>query len=209
MPAKTKKTKKKTVQEPWHVLRRSSIHNRGVFAAREIPRGQRVVEYVGERINKTEGKRRADALLAKSKKTGGAAVYIFDMNSRWDLDGDIPGNDAKYINHSCEPNCQVYDVRGRLFITAKRRLYAGEELTYNYGFDLEHWEEHPCRCGSPHCVGYIVDRKYWKKLAADIQKKASAKNGHKLNGKEPHYDPLHAQHKRGAVVTKKKKKKAA
>jgi hypothetical protein len=186
----------------WHVVRESSIHNTGVFAARDIPRGTKIIEYVGERINKTEGKRRADALLAKSKDTGGAAVYIFDLNERWDLDGDVPWNTARFINHSCEPNCAVYDYRGRLWITAKRRIAQGEELTYNYGFDLEHWEDHPCRCGTASCVGHILDRKYWRKLAAEKKRRAGA-----LPGTPQHfYDPLHAARKtrtRKPAATKK------
>jgi hypothetical protein len=68
------------------------------------------------------------------------------------------------MNHSCDPNCIPYDVSGRIWIYAKRRIKAGEELSYNYGFDLEHWEEHPCLCGTEKCVGHIVDRKFWPKL---------------------------------------------
>ena len=175
----------------WYVVRTSRIHNTGVFAARDIPRGTKIIEYVGERINKTEGKRRADALLAQSKDTGGAAVYIFDLNKRWDLDGDVSWNTARFINHSCEPNCAVYDYRGRLWITAKRRIGAGEELTYNYGFDLEHWDDHPCRCGSATCVGHILDKKYWKKLAAEKKKRASAQAA----ASQHYFDPLHAAKK--------------
>ncbi len=181
--------------KPWYIVRRSSIHQRGVFARRDIPKGTRIIEYVGERITKAESKRRADALIEKSKKTGGAAVYIFDINKRIDLDGDVKYNTARLINHSCEPNCEVFDERSRIWIYAKRAIRKGEELCYNYGFDLEHWDEHPCRCGSAQCVGHIVHRKHWKrlhKLIANKKLQAGAKKAARREGHESPADVMHA-----------------
>lgn len=132
------------------------------------------MEYVGERITKAESRRRADRLMASARRTGGAAVYIFDINSKIDLDGNVPWNPARLINHSCEPNCQAYIERGRIWIDARRRIKKGEELSYNYGFDLEHWREHPCRCGSSRCIGYIVARKYWQRLLRLIDARRAA-----------------------------------
>jgi hypothetical protein len=155
-------------------LRQSAIHNCGVFAAADIPPDTRIVEYVGERISKKESARRGLELMERSKATGEAAVYIFTLNSRYDLDGSQGENPARYINHSCEPNCQAYIERGRIFIYSLRRIRRGEELTYNYGFDWDTWEEHPCLCGKPKCVGYIVDKKHWPRLRRVLKKRGAA-----------------------------------
>lgn len=180
--SKSNPPKKAAAVKPWHVVKQSSIHSRGVFAARDIPKGTEVLEYLGEKISKKESKRRADDRLARAKETGEAAVYIFDLNAKWDLDGSsVEPNDARFINHSCDPNCEAYqDEEDRIFITAERDIKKGQELTYNYGFDLEHWDDHPCLCGSETCVGFIVDKKHWRKLLKVIEKRAHAVR--KLNG---------------------------
>lgn len=148
----------------WWIVRRSSIHQRGVFARVDIPKGTPVIEYIGEKITKAESERRGNALAARAAKTGGAAVYIFTLNQRYDLDGGKPNNTARLINHSCDPNCEAFISRGRIWIYSKREIPAGTELSFNYGFELDTWEDHPCRCGTARCVGYIVDEKYWPKL---------------------------------------------
>lgn len=159
--------------------RRSTIHNAGVFALRDIAKGERIIEYVGERITKAESDRRATAQLEKSKmKKSAGAVYIFEINKRYDLDGDVPYNLAKYINHSCEPNAKSENDRGHIWILAKRAIAKGEEITYDYGYDIDNYRDHPCRCGSAHCVGYIVRRSQWKKLKtllALLRKKGAKK----------------------------------
>lgn len=163
-------------------VKRSSIHNRGIFAKHDIPNDTPIIEYVGEKITKAESKRRGDALMEKAKKTGCAAVYVFTLNQRHDIDGGKGHNPARYINHSCAPNCEAYIIRGRIWIYSLREIKAGEELTYNYGFDADTWDEHPCRCGSDRCIGYIVEEKQWPKLLRILQKiEAKAKAG-KLNG---------------------------
>ena len=63
--------------------------------------------------------------------------YIFDLNKRYDLDGNIPNNPGKYINHTCEPNCRAYNVKGEIWVYSTRRIKAGQELGYNYGYDIE------------------------------------------------------------------------
>ncbi len=145
-------------------VRGSEIHGRGVYAAKFIPVDAKVIEYVGERIGKEESERRANRLHSKSKKTGGAAVYIFTLSKNFDIDGDVPWNTARLINHSCEPNCQAWIEGRKIFIHALRDIPAGEELTFDYGFDVDCYEDHPCRCGRPACVGYIVSRSQWKEL---------------------------------------------
>jgi SET domain-containing protein len=157
-------------QKYW-VVRGSSIHNRGLFARIDIPKDAAIIEYVGEKITKAESTRRGLALEARARKTGGAAVYIFTLNSRYDLDGASPKNPARLMNHSCEPNCEAFISRGRIWLHAMRDIQQGEELTFNYGFGLDTWEDHPCRCGKPSCVGYILDKKYWKRLKLILKRR--------------------------------------
>lgn len=137
-------------------VRGSVIHGRGLFARRAIRAGTKIVEYLGELIDKEESTRRGLALMESSKQTGGASVYIFDLNETHDLDGNFEWNPARLCNHSCEPNCEVVNEEDRLFMYALRDISKGEELSFDYGYDIEHFMEHPCRCGSASCVGYIV-----------------------------------------------------
>ncbi|MFC5454100.1 SET domain-containing protein [Prosthecobacter fluviatilis] len=165
-------------------VRSSSIHNRGIFARCDIPNDSPIIEYVGEKITKAESARRGEALVERSKKTGGAAVYVFTLNQKYDIDGAKGNNPARYINHSCDPNCEAFIIRGRIWIYSLRDIKAGEELTYNYGFDVDTWDEHPCRCGTDRCVGFIVEEKQWPKLLRKLEKlERDSKSGKlKLNG---------------------------
>lgn len=191
-----------TSKRLWKV-KRSSIHNRGIFAAADIPNDTPIIEYVGEKITKAESTRRGDALLERSKKTGGAAVYVFTLNKKYDIDGAKGLNPARYINHSCNPNCEAYIVRGRIWIYSLRKIKAGDELTYNYGFDADTWDDHPCRCGSPNCVGYIVERKQWPKLLRILQKleRDAAAGKPLLNG---HAAPAPKKSRKKATTSRKK-----
>lgn len=137
-------------------IRRSGIHGRGVFAIRRIRRGTRIVEYVGEKIDKETSTARGLALYEESQRTGGASVYIFDLNKDWDLDGNKPYNPARLINHSCDPNCEMVNEDDQLFLYALRDIRQEEEITFDYGYDIQHFLDHPCRCGSENCVGFIV-----------------------------------------------------
>jgi SET domain-containing protein len=159
---------------PAYEIRRSLIHGTGVFAARDLRKGERILEYLGERISKDESERRGLALMEKAQHDGGAAVYIFTLDDEWDLDGDQPDNDARLINHSCEPNCDAWNYDSRLFIEARRAIKKGEELGFNYGFSVDTWEDHPCRCGMPKCAGYIVAREEWPKLRRAMAAKLRA-----------------------------------
>jgi hypothetical protein len=137
-------------------IRASGIHGKGVFATRTIRRGARILEYVGELISKREANRRGLALLEQARGNGGPAVYIFSLNARFDIDGNKPWNPARLVNHACDPNCEMLNVDDRLFLHALRDIARGEELSFDYGYALEHFRDHPCRCGSPRCIGYIV-----------------------------------------------------
>lgn len=156
----------------WCEIRRSGIHGRGLFATRDIPKGTCIIEYIGEKLGKEESNRRGWERIDFAKKTGDAAVYIFTLNDDFDIDGNVPWNAARLINHSCAPNCEAYIDNDAIWIGALRKIKKGEELYYNYGFDLESYEDHPCLCGSKKCVGYIAGEEFWPKL----KKKLAAKS---------------------------------
>ncbi len=151
--------------------RSSEIHGTGVYAVKEIPTGKRIIEYLGERIDKEESERRATAQMELAEKTGDAAVYIFTLNKKWDLDGNVPWNTARLLNHSCDPNCEAWIEEKQIFLYSLRDIEEGEELTFDYGFDIENYKDHPCLCGSDNCVGYIVGRDYWDELADRLSQK--------------------------------------
>jgi len=130
----------------------SAIHGTGGYARRDITSGTRVIEYVGEKITKAESLRRCEQ----------DNQYIFTLDDEFDLDGNVPWNPARFINHSCAPNCEAELDEGRVWVLALRDIKAGEELTFNYGYDLEDYREHPCRCGVPECVGYIVAEEFFE-----------------------------------------------
>ena len=138
---------------------RSPIHGFGGFAKIAIPKGARVIEYLGIKISKQESLRRCEI----------NNEYIFAINDEWDLDGNIEWNPARFLNHSCSPNCEVVLENDRLWITASRDIQPGEEITLNYGYDLESYKEHPCRCGAANCAGYIVAGELFDHVAKNMR----------------------------------------
>ena len=140
----------------WITWGQSTIHGRGVYAQRVIPRETKIIEYLGERITKAESERREVARVDREQRGEDGSVYIFDLNLRHDLDGSAEWNTARLINHSCAPNCRSETVRGHIWIIAAREIAAGEELTFDYGYRWRDWPNHPCRCGTARCVGFIV-----------------------------------------------------
>ncbi|MBC8126077.1 MAG: SET domain-containing protein-lysine N-methyltransferase [Gloeobacteraceae cyanobacterium ES-bin-144] len=155
-------------QSKYCEVRGSDIHGRGVYATCLIPKETRIIEYVGELIDKKESERRALSQHAKSLETGDAAVYIFTLTKNYDIDGNVPWNTARLINHSCAPNCEAWIEGRKIFIHALRDIQSGEELTFDYGFDVDCYEDHPCLCGNQECVGYIVGRDQWSELNARL-----------------------------------------
>jgi uncharacterized protein len=139
-------------------FRPSTIHGLGGFATTLIPAGSRVIEYVGERITKEQSLERC----------AGDNAFIFCLDETWDLDGSVDWNPARLMNHCCEPNCDAENIEGRIWIVARRAIQPGEEITYNYNYDLEDYREHPCRCGSPQCVGYIVAEELFESLRSQL-----------------------------------------
>ncbi len=158
-------------ESEWCEVRNSGIHGRGLFARKKIPTGTYLIEYIGERIDKDEANERGWAQMEIAKKTGDAAVYIFTLNDDYDIDGNVPENAARLINHSCDPNCEAFIEDDAIWIAALRTIKRDEELFFNYGFDLENYKEHPCGCGSKKCVGYIAGEDYWKELKKRLKKK--------------------------------------
>ncbi len=154
-------------------VRDSEIHGRGVYSKAFIPKETQIIEYIGELIDKDESEKRALSQHAKSKKTGDAAVYIFTLSKNYDIDGNVPWNTARLINHSCNPNCEAWVIGRRIYIYSLRDIQKGEELSFDYGFDIECFEDHPCRCGSGDCVGYIVSRSQWPDLKERLKKKGA------------------------------------
>lgn len=144
----------------WLVFRSSAIHGTGAFARTTIPAGTRVIEYVGEIISKAESLKRCEE----------DNQYIFTLDDERDLDGNVPWNPARFINHSCEPNCEAELADGRIFIIARRDISPGEEATFNYGYDLEDYKKYPCKCGAPRCVGYIVAEEFFDHVRANTLK---------------------------------------
>ncbi len=135
-----------------HLVRSSSgIHGAGLFATAPIVKDTMVIEYVGEKIDSQEMLRRCAA----------GNHYIFKLNTTDYLDGEHKSNFARYINHSCEPNCTIRWEHDRIWIVADRHIGAGEEITFNYSYDLEDYRHYPCRCGSVQCVGYMVAEEFF------------------------------------------------
>ncbi len=162
-------------QSEWCDVRKSGIHGRGVFAIKDIPDQTYIIEYIGEKVSGDESNRRGWAQMDLAKETGDAAVYIFTLDDEFDIDGNVQENAARLINHSCDPNCESWIDDGKIWISAIRDIQKGEELFFNYGFDLESYEEHPCRCGSDNCVGYIAGEDYWPALERKLAKKKRQK----------------------------------
>lgn len=141
----------------WLELRRSAIHGLGGFAVRDIPKGTRIIEYTGEKISNAEADRRYDDESMQRHHT-----FLFILNSRTCVDAAYEGNAARFLNHSCAPNCEAVIERGHIWLEALTDIPAGAELVYDYQYedDAEYTEEdlrfYACRCGAPNCRGTIV-----------------------------------------------------
>jgi uncharacterized protein len=131
---------------PMIEVRTSGIHGTGVYAGIAIKKGECIIEYVGGKISSAEGTRRENSTPDHT--------FIFILNDEWDIDGNIGGNDSRFINHSCSPNAEIEYIDGHIWIVAGRDIAKGEELTYDYAFDVEE-PPMPCRCKTDKCRGYI------------------------------------------------------
>ncbi|MCB1095564.1 MAG: SET domain-containing protein-lysine N-methyltransferase [Verrucomicrobiae bacterium] len=183
----------------WCHAEGSDIHQIGVFASRDIPEDTRIIEYVGEILKNEEADQRGIDLAESVDGTDLASVFNFILDEEHQIDGNKEYNTARYINHSCDPNCWVDVIDGRIWVIALRDIAQGEELTFDYGFDVEHWKEHPCRCGSVSCVGYIVSQEQWPQLRKKIRKMLKLMDAEEKREK--------AEEKRKKKKDKKKQKK--
>ena len=146
--------------------KKSNIHGIGIIASENIKKGTRVIQYLGDKISKKEGdKRSADRIEKFLHKKNEGSVYIFELNSRYDIDGSPLYNKARYINHSCDPNCEVDIINNEIWIISVKNIKKGSELNYDYGypFDKDDYADHNCKCGSTKCIGYIISQDDWKK----------------------------------------------
>jgi uncharacterized protein len=149
----------------WMELRRPPIHGLGAFALQDIPKGTRIIEYTGEKISNAEADRRYDDESMQIHHT-----FLFILNSKQCVDAAFGGNEARFINHSCDPNAEAFIPRGRIWIEAIRDIPANTEIAYDYGFEddakytIEDYRRYACHCGARNCRGTIVDTKKKLKL---------------------------------------------
>ncbi len=152
---------------PSIVVRHSVIHGNGVFARRKIPAGSLVSEYVGEIITEKEAEKRTGLDPENPYHT-----FFFALGNGKMIDGASGGNDVRWINHSCAPNCEAREDNNRIFIYTLRDIQRGEELNYDYGLVLEGRHTpavkraYQCRCGEPNCRNTMLAPKRRARKAA-------------------------------------------
>lgn len=181
-------TNEDTPIKPWYVVRRSKLHGNGVFAARKIPAGTRIIEYGGERISAKEADRRHPTNPDDPFHT-----FFFALSSGRVIDGGDNGNDARWINHSCQPNCEAQEGKHgkRVYIVALDDIPRGTELSYDYGLVLDGRitkalkEGYRCLCGTPPCRGTMLalPAKKAGKAAKRTTKKTSEKTAEQTGRK--------------------------
>ncbi len=163
--------------------RRSGVHGKGMFAVQDLAEGETLIEYVGEVISWKEALRRHP-----HDPTDPNHTFYFHVDEKHVIDAKHGGNSSRWINHSCAPNCEADEQKGRVFIKALRNIPAGQELFYDYGLiiDAKYTKklkaEYPCWCGAPDCRGTLLAPK-----DKDDQKKAkkkSSKKSKKLKSKK-------------------------
>ena len=186
-------------------VRRSDVHGLGVFAAKRIPKGTRIIEYVGERVSHDEADRRYEEKDASDSHT-----FLFIVDSKTVIDAGVDGNDARFFNHSCDPNCESTVEKRRVYIEALRDIESGAELTYDYQIQRE--DDDPdnidevfaCRCGFAQCRGTML----WPTERKAKRKKAKKKAGKKAKKKVNEKARTAAKPKTGSAAKTKKKSNA-
>jgi uncharacterized protein len=166
------------MRTPCFDIRPSPIQGLGAFATRRIRKGTRIIEYTGERLTPSAAAARYD-----DDRREPPHVLLFTVDQRTLIDAGVGGNEARYVNHSCAPNCEAVIEQGRVYLEALRTITAGEELTYDYQLECgrrprAEWERrYACRCGAATCRGTMLaplprrqprrDRKAAQKHGAD------------------------------------------
>jgi uncharacterized protein len=190
-------------------VRRSNVHGLGVFATQRIAKGTRIIEYVGERVSHAEADRRYEEKDANDSHT-----FLFIVDKKTVIDAGVDGNDARFFNHSCDPNCESTVTNKRVYIESIRDIEPGDELTYDYQIQRE--DDDPdnidevfaCRCGFAQCRGTMLwptERKPKRKAKAKAKKKAKGKSSVQAKGKAKVKSNAKTKKKEDA----KKKKKTA
>ena len=191
-------------------MRRSDVHGNGVFAVQDLAEGETLIEYKGEIISWKEALRRHPHDPAQPNHT-----FYFHIDDGRVIDGNVKGNDARWINHSCEPNCEADEVDGRVYIKALRNIAAGEELNYDYGLIIDEpytpklLSEFPCWCGSEECRGTLLtpkDEDEEKKKKKKDKKKAEKKKAEKKQAEKK--EAKKAEKKAGKKAEKKSEAKS-
>ena len=139
-------------------VRHSPIHGHGVFALRRIRKRTTIIEYLGDRVSHAQ----ADARY-QDKDPKDSHTFLFTVDAKTVIDGGVDGNDARFINHACDPNCQSTIMAKRVFIEALRTIQPGEELSYDYQIQRDAGDAHDveeifaCRCGARRCRGSMLE----------------------------------------------------
>jgi SET domain-containing protein len=164
---------------PLFEVRHSPVHGYGVFAARRIRKGTTVIEYLGERVSHAQ----ADARY-EDKDPNDNHTFLFTVDAKTVIDAGVNGNDARYINHGCDPNCESTTLKKRIYIEAIRTIQPGEELSYDYQIqrdsdDAPNVDEiYACRCGAKTCRGSMLEAaKKPRKPAKRAPVRAAKKRG--------------------------------
>ena len=136
-------------------VRRSGVHGRGVYATQFISEGTRIIEYTGQRVSWEDA----------PNEENNPHTFNFGLESGEVINPEIGGNEARWINHSCDPNCEAIEENGRVFIYALRNLRPGEELFYDYALQVDEpitsevAEESRCFCRTSRCRGTMLEAK--------------------------------------------------
>ncbi len=171
------------------VVKGSKIAGRGAFATRPIRKGERIIEYLGERVSHAVADARYD-----DHKDGVHHTFLFSVSTRVVIDASVDGNEARFINHSCDPNCESVIEGGRVFIDAAKAIKTGTELVYDYAYtrDGSETEEeetglYGCRCGAKNCRGTILaplSKAELRKRAAALKRRHHKAHVHARAGHE-------------------------
>lgn len=183
MAATAKKRAARAPKNKWIIVRHSPVHGYGCFARKFIPKGTRIIEYVGDRITHKQADKRYEDADPSDNHT-----FLFIADRRTVIDATYGGNESRFINHSCDGNCTSETEKGRVFIDATRDIGKGEELGYDYQIPRDKDDPpnvdkvYACRCGAANCRGSML----WppKKKKKRAKKKVAKRPARKKAGRK-------------------------